>query len=220
MAKNTRKSAPAAAYTTGDRVAVKTAATGNEPLPGTVEATTQTGWIVVRLDDPLNHPTCKDGKVSARASSLAPLAPAPEQPKPSDLPLDAPPTDGDPEAPLPKGQSKMAQALQNARKHYAKTRRPDGSKSADNGDAIARELRDLEPIEVASLADKILGLPQGTHRAKYGHLNPGQIRMNSGNRIRAYWKQINEDVDENAIHRASLLLNLIDDEEPAPEDEK
>jgi hypothetical protein len=82
----------------------------------------------------------------------------------------------------------MAQALREARVRYVKTKRPEGSASMDCGDLLARTLRDLEPLEVAALADKVLGEAPGYHAGKYDHLNPGQIRMNSGNRIRSLLK--------------------------------
>lgn len=117
----------------------------------------------------------------------------------------------------PEASCKMAEALKKAREHYTKDKRPDGTATAHCGDAIAKELRDLEPQEVAALADKVLQEPAGTHFAKYQNLNNGQIRMNSGNRIRSYWKKINEDGNEAEIARVAKLLNLIeqDDESEA-----
>lgn len=114
-----------------------------------------------------------------------------------------------------KDEHPMAKALRLARQHYAKTTRPDGSKSADCGDAIATELRDYEPLEVAALADRVLKVAPGTHEGKYSHLNPGQIRMNSGNRIRAEWKRANEEGDEEAILHVAKLLNLIEVDDDA-----
>ena len=72
---------------------------------------------------------------------------------------------------------------------------------------------------MADLADKVLGVPKGTHFAKYQHLNNGQIRMNSGNRIRQAWKLANEEGDEAAIVRIAKLLNLVevDDDEESEE---
>lgn len=109
--------------------------------------------------------------------------------------------------------AKMAEALRKARAHYTKDKRPDGSATAHCGDAIAKELRDLEPKDVADLADKVLQQPAGFHYGKYQSLNNGQIRMNSGNRIRSYWKKINEEKNDAEILRVAKLLNLIDDEE-------
>lgn len=246
----------------GDRVTVTTAATGNEPLTGTITGKTQTGWFVVQLDTPIDHPTCKDGKVSARAGSMkwapqnqalstpapAPVpeaAPAPADPAPA--PDAAPAThpldplaytvcpvcgssrlyngrndegmvvdddrivgcyDCDWEFEMVKARSVMAKTLSEARPRYTKTHRPDGTPSADCADAIARELREYEPMDVCTLADRVCGLAHGTCLSKYGHLNNGQIRMNSGNRIRAYWKRINEEGNESEIKRVSGLLGL------------
>lgn len=114
--------------------------------------------------------------------------------------------------------TRMAEALKKAREHYKKDKRPDGSATAHCNDAIAKELHDLDPKEVADLADKVLKQPHGFHFGKYQNLNNGQIRMNSGNRIRAYWKKINEEADEGEKLRVAKLLNLVevdDDEEEA-----
>ena len=108
--------------------------------------------------------------------------------------------------------SRMAEALRQARQHYTKGKRPDGSATAHCGDEIAKELRDYDPQETANLADRVLQQPIGFHYAKYQNLNNGQIRMNSGNRIRAYWKKINEDGNEAEIDRVARLLNLENDE--------
>lgn len=269
--KTQQNAASAPMFKEGDRVTVTTAATNNEPLPGTITGITKTGWFVILLDTPLDHPSCKDGKVSARSGSLqwaaqtqmlsSPTpAPAPEAaPTPADPaagPDDTPAThplayavcpvcgsshlyngrvndkgivvdddrivgchDCDWEVEIVKAKSGMAQTLANARPRYMKTHRPDGTPSADCADAIARELREYEPADVATLADRICGLAHGTCIQKYGHLNNGQIRMNSGNRIRAYWKRINEEGNEAEINRVAGLLGLNFDNE-SDEDEE
>ena len=84
---------------------------------------------------------------------------------------------------------KMAKTLALARRRYVKTVRPDGDASMDNGDTIARLLREREPLEVAFLADQVCKAQTGWHKAKYASLNPGQIRMNSGNKIRGAWRK-------------------------------
>ena len=56
-----------------------------------------------------------------------------------------------------KAEHPMAAALRKARVRYVKTKRPEGSASADCGDMLAKTLRDLEPEEVAAMADKVLG---------------------------------------------------------------
>ena len=83
----------------------------------------------------------------------------------------------------------MARALRLARARYVKDTRPDGSKTQHNGDAIATRLRDLEPGDTAALADEVCGVEPGTHFQRYATLNPGQMRMNSGNKIRGVWRK-------------------------------
>lgn len=259
-----------ATFAAGDRVFVRTAALLDQTATGTITATTKTGWFVVTLDD-TNAPDllalAKEGKVSARASSIeaiaakptagsiagmlaaATAAPAKPEPKPKAAPKakrvipDTCPEcesgelesetddDGNTTVTCPHcdwsdtiepdhdAASRMAEALRKARAHYTKDKRPDGSATAHCGDAIAKELRDLEPIDVANLADRVLKTESGFHAAKYANLNNGQIRMNSGNRIRGYWKKINEEGNEAEVLRVAKLLNLVevDDDEEAGE---
>jgi hypothetical protein len=117
--------------------------------------------------------------------------------------------------------AKMAQALRTARVHYRKTKTSLGVASADCGDLIAQELHYYEtPKEVAELADLVLAVPTGTHFAKYGHLNNGQIRMNSGNRIRAAYNNSKAAAfapeatlaEEQDYERIAKLLGLYDEE--------
>lgn len=262
-----KKATNTMSFEIGDRCAVATAATGHETAFGTVTNISKSGWYIVTLDEPTRFPGCKDGKLSARISSMAyestekaaskPApgsiaamladanadAPAPKAPKAAKTPkAPAHPTecpecglkleeskdeDGNTTLTCPdeecgweetyeadkEAASRMAEALRQARQHYTKDKRPDGSATAHCGDAIAKELRDMEPEETANLADKVLQQPHGFHFAKYQNLNNGQIRMNSGNRIRAYWKKINEDGNEAEINRVGILLNLIETDE-------
>lgn len=259
-----KKTTPAAvAYSIGDRVIATTAATKQEPASGTITDISKTGWFIVTLDDAERFSGCKDGKLSARISSLQAETPAPrakpgslmgqlqsandktpKPEKPAKAPKAAPvapklptacpecessdlimETDEDGNTTVscscgweetypadPETACKMAEALKKAREHYTKDKRPDGAATAHCGDAIAKELRDLEPMEVAALADRVLQQPAGTHEAKYERLNNGQIRMNSGNRIRSYWKKINEEGQIQEVARVGKLLNLLDDE--------
>lgn len=110
---------------------------------------------------------------------------------------------------------KMAEALRKARQHYTKACRPSGAATAHNGDTIARELLDYEPKEVAALADRCLGLPKGWHEARYNGLNPGQIRMNSGNKIRGAWKKAEKNGDLEMLARIKFVLGLDSDDEQA-----
>ena len=67
------------------------------------------------------------------------------------------------------------------------------AKPHDNGDPVARMLRDAETLDqVYAVASKYLKTSEKELRAKYGHLNPGQQRMNCGNRMRGKWRKDNE----------------------------
>lgn len=59
-----------------------------------------------------------------------------------------------------------------------------GNKSLDNGDTIAQMLRGADLDTVYRVGAKELGTSVEALKLKYGHLNPGQQRMNVGNRIR------------------------------------
>ena len=81
-------------------------------------------------------------------------------------------------------------------------------------------MRDYDPLEVASIADRCFDLPKGTHAARYcgerfdpadtstWRLNPGQVRMNCGNRIRGVWRK-GEDVER--MTRIAQVLGLEDE---------
>lgn len=199
-------------FTIGQAVTVTNPATDHQPLAGTIEKEAK-GWFNVRL---------ADGRiVSARAGSLtdatpkgptfaemvAPLAQQPDQPTSDEQAED-----------VPHERHPMAVALEQARKHYVKCRRPDGSNTAHNGDLIAKALRDLEPVEVAYLADKVLDVPEGFHVGRYGKLNPGQVRMNSGNRIRAAWKHaLDEGLHDEQARISTLIFGEIEIEEQEDE---
>lgn len=60
-----------------------------------------------------------------------------------------------------------------------------GNKSLDNGDAVALMLRGADLDTVYKIGAKELGVSEQELRTKYAHLNPGQQRMNVGNRVRA-----------------------------------
>lgn len=93
----------------------------------------------------------------------------------------------DEQEPEEKAEPKMA-ALREARKRYH-TEKVNGKLKIDNGDPIATILRPLTPEQVAAVADKVLEEDNGSHASRYAHLNPGQMRMNSGNRIRGAIKR-------------------------------
>lgn len=57
----------------------------------------------------------------------------------------------------------------------------------DKDDDVAHLLR--ESKDIYATGSKYLGVPEQELKKKYGHLNPGQQRMNIGNRMRAKWKK-------------------------------
>jgi len=66
------------------------------------------------------------------------------------------------------------------------------------GDALSLALKDLQPEEVAELASELLDKPANL----YDGLNPGQVRMNWGNRLRAAVKR--GDLEEDSVLAAIL----------------
>lgn len=73
--------------------------------------------------------------------------------------------------------------------HYKPTTSYTGRKSLSIGDTVANFLDGMSPEEVLQAAERILGLEENELTEKYAHLNPGQQRMNGGNRIRAALKR-------------------------------
>jgi len=60
----------------------------------------------------------------------------------------------------------------------------------DVGDEIATKLRACKTMEdTYEAASEYLEVPLSKLKEKYGHLNPGQQRMNLGNRMRNKWKK-------------------------------
>ena len=64
-----------------------------------------------------------------------------------------------------------------------------GRKSLSNRDEVALLLENKAPDLVLTAAERLLGLDAGELSTKYEKLNPGQKRMNGGNRIRAAIKR-------------------------------
>jgi len=75
----------------------------------------------------------------------------------------------------------MSQHLGSFREAYTKVKGATGQASAHCGDDLASLLVGLGPTEVVALASKLLNLDLARD---YSHLNPGQRRMNAGNRLR------------------------------------
>ena len=91
---------------------------------------------------------------------------------------------------------RMSKRLDQYRKGYHDSVSYSGKKSKVNGDEVSECLMGLTPEDVMAAAEEILELPTGELVAKYAHLNPGQRRMNAGNRIRAAVKREDVTIDD------------------------
>lgn len=207
------KSAPE--FKVGDHVVATTGATDNCPATGVI-CNVGKGWFVITLDQPEAFPAVKSGKISARAGSMeiyepkvSPIVSIEDEDRDdSDEDEDRDDSDEDDLGEETAG-CRMSEQLKAARVRYAKTKRPAGSASADCADAIAKALRDFEPLEVCEIADKVFKLPIGSHEAKYSSLNPGQKRMNSGNRIRGLWRKLWTTDDKIEIVRVADIVGVV-----------
>jgi len=87
----------------------------------------------------------------------------------------------------------MANKLRRARGGYHATRAYSGKQSLNNGDNLAKALAGASPAQAIAAAEAV----QNTYdeentpdlTAKYAGQNPGQMRMNAGNRIRGSVKR-------------------------------
>jgi len=138
------------------------------------------GWILTSGDEAADHKTLKSAKAQA-AEWISHF----ESQKSED------------EEPEQEFSIRMAKALANARGAYTKSVASSGKASLHNGDTLATLLAGCEPEEVALLADLVCESPAGTHAAKYAKLNQGQVRMNSGNKIRGRIKR--EEILESTV---------------------
>lgn len=60
----------------------------------------------------------------------------------------------------------------------------------DVGDEVATMLRSCDTLDKTyAVAGEYLVVPVADLKTRYGHLNPGQQRMNLGNRMRAKWRK-------------------------------
>lgn len=92
-------------------------------------------------------------------------------------------------SPTRKEKRSMADTLKKHRGKYVHT---DGyaGLSINCGDNVADMLKMCEPGRVVRIAEKVLpNVKSGDLQKRYAKLNPGQQRMNSGNRIRAALKR-------------------------------
>ena len=94
-------------------------------------------------------------------------------------------------APSRELERKMSLIRPNTEK-YISTRTAAGTKSMSNGDPVAKALEGLNNDEVKEIAEQ-MGVEDVN---KYDHLNPGQVRMNLGNRIRGRAKAITLDLEK------------------------
>jgi len=92
----------------------------------------------------------------------------------------------------------MSETLLRYRQRYQPTVAYSGRASLNNGDVVAEFLAGREPHEVCAAVEQLLGLEDGELWARYQNLNPGQQRMNAGNRLRAALKR--GDLTPEALH--------------------
>ena len=118
------------------------------------------------------------------------------------------PKHSDEDEPQPRG---MAKTLNRYRGNYEPHLTPQGKTSLSNGDWLAQQLAGLTPGEVLSVGGRVLGLDV---RGLYGHLNPGQQRMNAGNRLRAAIKK-----DSGMIARVEAAMAIVLESRASAEDQ-
>lgn len=141
--------------------------------------------VAVNIDPPqfmafVSTPTLRDAarRMAAIGESLVDggKRPVPRMPTKEEIAAITPPK--------PKMSEETKAKLREARVKEAKPH--------DNGDPVARMLRDAHTLdEVYAVAAKYLGVKERELRDKYGHLNPGQQRMNCGNRMRGKFRKEN-----------------------------
>lgn len=135
---------------------------------GTIVASSK-GWYTIELDD--------GEEAKRRAADLE--AAQEEQDEPED---DEETTGGT-----------MSRKLRRYAQQYTKATNTKGTATRICGDSISRILLQLTLDQTYGTASNFLGDTVEALRARYAHLNPGQQRMNLGNRIRGLAKRIVED---------------------------
>ena len=103
---------------------------------------------------------------------------------------------------LDKGPRDMSSTLNRYRETYEDTAAYSGRLSKHNGDDVAKLLAGATPEAVIAAAEVLLKLEEGELETRYASLNPGQRRMNAGNRIRAAIKRGDAEVGQlaKALH--------------------
>ncbi len=76
---------------------------------------------------------------------------------------------------------------------YQRAKAASGAMSQHNGDVVASTLAGLPLESVLAIASTMTSVDLST---KYAHLNPGQQRMNLGNRIRGAVAKINKSIEK------------------------
>ncbi len=99
----------------------------------------------------------------------------------------------------------MSAQMRKHRDKYQDTVSYNNRLSKNNGDEVAQLLAGATPEAVVAAAEQLCGFKEGELLAKYAHLNNGQRRMNSGNRIRSAVKRgtVTADQVARALPRAS-----------------
>lgn len=167
------------------------------------------------LADPRSTGTVNDDYLRRLMNVALDHEDAPFIPEPATTPSDSAEQVLESAEPEEEPERKTMWALKEARKHYVTVSKSNGGKSTNCGDGLASLLLDLLPNEVALLADRVLEEADGFHQAKYAHLNPGQVRMNSGNRIRSAFKR--GDVTEEDVEDALFKALFEPTESPVPQ---
>lgn len=148
----------------------------------TIEAISR-GWFTLTSDE---------GTRKARKAQLTEVSLEPEQEDEDDEP-----------------KSTMARTLAKYRGGYLKTTNVTGRKTQVCGDWLSQELTSLFPHEVALLADRVFDERDGFHLTRYAHLNDGQVRMNSGNRIRAKFRGLEGDEAQELLEFVEAAIKAI-----------
>lgn len=91
-----------------------------------------------------------------------------------------------PRGQLPKGLKRIKKVVDKKfdLTHYVTVKSAGGNTSLDCGDDVAKQLRGKELDDVYKIVAKVTNEPEKDLRKRYEHLNPGQQRMNLGNRYR------------------------------------
>jgi hypothetical protein len=157
----------------------------------------QRGWAAIQLDD------ATEKKV--RLSSLE-LLPQDEQDEQDEIDMNDADVEssGIEEAEEEQDASPLARQMRKYRAGYTAGVNASGSKTLTTGDRLAEALLPLFPAGVCALADVVLQEAPGFHAARYAILNPGQQRMNAGNRIRA-WLRKNESSTDAVLAQAAVV---------------